>query len=66
MSRDEKPDVVDLRAYKKAAEARAKAARKAPRPAGTESFLGSRPHAGLILAGIALLVILVALLPRLL
>ena len=68
---DDKPEVIDLRRYRQAVEARAKAkakpqARPAARPANSQSLLGGRRHAGLILAGFILAMLALWLLPKLL
>jgi hypothetical protein len=73
MKRDE-PEVIDLIKHRKAVEARqaaakaarekaAKAARKAP-GRGSESLLGGRRHAGLILLAFALVILAIYVLPR--
>jgi hypothetical protein len=62
---DEDPRVVDLRRYKKAVQA--KAARKAAPPlAKSESLLGSRPRAGLLLVLIVVALAALWLGPKLL
>ena len=51
MKPDQDPEIVNLQRYRQAArEKAAKAAKSAKRPAVSQSFLGSRPRAGLILA----------------
>lgn len=59
MQQDKRPDVVDLRSYRRdRARSQAQAARRkaAPqRPSGKEPLLGSRRNAGLILALLILL-----------
>lgn len=56
--RDDNPQVIDLRRYRKAVEdqakAQAKARREAPKAANPQAFLGGRRHAGLILAAVVL------------
>ena len=68
MKRDDHPQVIDLRRYRKAAAeakaAQSKAARRAP-PAGSDRFLGSRRHSGLILAAVVLLMAVLWGLPAL-
>jgi hypothetical protein len=65
----EDPRVTDLRSYreaKKQEEARKAQARKAARRASSESFLGSRPRAGLILVAAILILVALTVLPALL
>jgi len=77
MKHDEAPEVIDLDRYKAAQaaakakeqarlEAQAKAARRAQKAAGSQSLLGSRPRAGLILALIVAALVVLFVLPRLL
>jgi hypothetical protein len=61
--KDEDPQVTDLSRYRKQREAAARKA-KAPRRAPGPSFLGSNPRAGLILAGVVILILALYVLPR--
>ncbi len=67
MSNDERPDVVDLRSYRKARQAQAAQKKPAPRPAAgkAEPLLGSRPRAGLVLVVVVLVLAALWLAPRL-
>ncbi len=60
--RQEDPRVTDLRRYRKARELQR---RQAPRPR-SERFLGTRPHAGLILALVILALAALTVIPTLL
>ncbi|WP_296595169.1 hypothetical protein [Phenylobacterium sp.] len=57
------PRVTDLRAYRKARETAARKAPPRPKPPG-QSFLGSNPKAGLILAAVVVILALLYLGPR--
>jgi hypothetical protein len=61
--KDEDPQVTDLSRYRKQREAAARKAKAHQRPP-SPSFLGSNPRAGLILAGLVLLIIVLYVLPR--
>jgi hypothetical protein len=58
--KQEDPRVTDLRRYKKARE---QAKRRPPPKPPTQSFLGSRPRAGLILAAVVIVLAALWLLP---
>ena len=58
--KQEDPRVTDLRRYKKARE---QARRRPPPKPPAQSFLGSRPRAGLILAVVVIALLALALLP---
>jgi hypothetical protein len=60
--KQEDPRVTDLRRYKKARE---QARRRPPPKPPTQSFLGSRPRAGLILAAVVIVLAALWLLPML-
>ncbi|WP_374575628.1 hypothetical protein [Phenylobacterium sp.] len=75
MKDDDAPEVVDLGRYKAAQaaakakekaqkEAQAKLARRAAKTAGGQSFLGSRPKAGMILALVILAIAILFILPK--
>lgn len=70
MQQDKRPDVVDLRRYRQEqARSQAQAARRkpaSPRPAGKEPVLGSRRNAGVILAMVLLVILVLWLGPTLL
>lgn len=77
MKQDDAPEIVDFDRYKAAQaaakakekasqEARAKLEAKARKSASGQSFLGSRPKAGLILGLIALALIALTVLPKVL
>jgi hypothetical protein len=57
--KQEDPRVTDLRRYKKARE---QAKRRPPPKPPTQSFLGSRPRAGLILAAVVIVLAALSLL----
>lgn len=61
--RSEDPRVADLRRYRKARELEQR--RKAAPRGRSERLLGSRPRAGLILAAVVILLIVMWLLPQL-
>ncbi|HET6969982.1 MAG TPA: hypothetical protein VFH92_02555 [Phenylobacterium sp.] len=61
--RDQDPQVTDLSRYRKAREAAARKA-KGQRPPPGPSFLGSNPRAGLILAAVVVLILVLYVLPR--
>jgi hypothetical protein len=67
MKRDDNR-ITDLRAYKRDKQRAQARARRAPPPTapGSQRFLGERPRAGLILAGIVLVMLALSLLPALL
>jgi hypothetical protein len=75
MKPDKKPEVIDFDRYKAAQaqvkakedarlKAQAKAAAKPPGAGGSESFLGSRPRAGLILVLLIVALALLLVAPR--
>jgi hypothetical protein len=61
--RPEDPRVADLKRYRKARELEQRRKAAAQRP--SERFLGSRPRAGLILAAVVILLVVMWLLPAL-
>lgn len=67
MKRDD-PRVTDLRAYRREKQRARDRARRSPPPAqpGSQSFLGGRPRAGLILAAVVAVMLALWLAPALL
>ena len=63
MKPEEDPRVTDLRRYRKQREQQARRRRAPQRPRG-ESFLGSNPRAGLILAAVILVIVALYALPH--